>query len=137
LIQSMQKLDISNSPKNAKTIKDYIVVLLKQLLLDYQQTRAERQKLELWEEPKDFTILGVIEMFTTDIRGYASQVMNHDILENPQEIVENLQKLQIFNISYVAEWYFTAEDSYPLIKHYIEKLNYLRLLIIEYIMLYQ
>lgn len=133
----MQELDISNSPKNAKTIKDYIVVLLKQLLLDYQQTRAERQKLELWEEPKDFTILGVIEMFTTDIRGYASQVMNHDVLENSQEIIEKLQKLQIFNISYVAEWYFTAEDNYPLIKRYIEKLNYLRLLIIEYIMLYQ
>ena len=129
----MQNLDVKNKSDNAKNAKEYIVRVLKQLLTDYRNTKEERHIIALWEESQEFTILGVIEIFTTDIRGYASQVIASDNLENNQEIVDNLYKLRMFDFPYFTEWYFSNDSDYPQIKRYVETLNYLRLLIIEYI----
>lgn len=109
---------------------------MQQLLIDYKNTREERQQIGIWEESQDFSILGEIEIFTTDIEGYASQVIANDDLENYQHIIKKITKMNIFNISYFADWYFSEESQFPQIKLYIEKLNYLRLLIIEYISLH-
>ncbi|MBA3924373.1 MAG: hypothetical protein H0X31_22790 [Nostocaceae cyanobacterium] len=133
----MQNLTASNILKNSQTAKNYIGKVLKHLLSDYKNTREERRIIGLWEESKDFSILGEIEIFTTDIEGCASQVMAHDDLENSQEIIKNLTRINIFDISYFADWYFSEESQFPLVKLHLEKLNYLRLLIIEYIRLYQ
>jgi len=129
----MQNLDLKNKSESTKAAKEYIDRIAKQLLTDYQHTKEERHKIALWEESQEFSILGVIEIFTDDIRGYAAQVIINNNLENSQEIAENLQKLKIFDIPYFTEWYFDHESDYPQIKHYVETLNYLRLLIIEYI----
>ena len=133
----MQNLEASNIPKNSQTAKDYIGKVLKHLLSDYKNTREERRQVALWEESKDFSILGEIEIFTTDIEGCASQVIANDDLENSQDMINKLTKLQIFDVSYFADWYFSEETQFTQIKRYIEKLNYLRLLMIEYISLYQ
>ena len=133
----MQNLEASNIPKNSQTAKDYIGKVLKHLLSDYKNTREERRQVGLWEESKDFSVLGEIEIFTTDIEGCASQVIANDDLENSQDIINKLTKLQIFDVSYFADWYFSEESQFPQIKRYVEKLNYLRLLMIEYISLYQ
>ena len=132
----MQNLEASNIPKNSPTAKDYIGKVLKHLLSDYNNTREERRQVGLWEESKDFSVLGEIEIFTTDIEGCASQVIANDRLENSQDMINKLTKLQIFDVSYFADWYFSEETQFPQIKRYIEKLNYLRLLMIEYISLY-
>jgi len=129
----MKNLDLKNKSDNTKTAKEYIDRVAKQLLTDYQHTKEERHKIALWEESQEFSILGVIEIFTTDIRGYAAQIIANDNLENTQEITDNLQRLKIFDVSYFTEWYFDHESDYPQIKRYVEILNYLRLLIIEYI----
>ncbi len=76
----MQNLTASNILKNSQTAKNYIGKVLKHLLSDYKNTREERRIIGLWEESKDFSILGEIEIFTTDIEGCASQVMAHDDL---------------------------------------------------------
>ncbi len=133
----MQNLTASNILKNSQTAKNYIGKVLKYLLSDYKNTSEERRIIGLWEESKNFSILGEIEIFTTDIEGCASQVISNDDLENSQDIIEKLTKINIFDISYFADWYFSEESQFPQIKLYIEKLNYLRLLVIEYISLYQ
>jgi hypothetical protein len=133
----MQNLTASNIPKNSQTAKNYISKVLKHLLSDYKNTREERRIIGLWEESKDFSILGEIEIFTTDIEGCASQVIANDDLENSQDIIKKLTKINIFDISYFADWYFSEESQFPHLKLHVEKLNYLRLLIIEYISLYQ
>ncbi|AFY33553.1 hypothetical protein [Calothrix sp. PCC 7507] len=119
------------------SIKNYIGKVLQQLLINYKNTREERRQISIWEESKDFSILGEIEIFTTDVEGYASQVIANDDLENYQDIIQKLTKMNIFDISYFADWYFSEESYFPHVKLYIEKLNYLRLLIIEYISLHQ
>jgi hypothetical protein len=133
----MQNLTASNIPKNSQTAKNYIGKVLKHLLSDYKNTREERRIIGSWEESKDFSILGEIEIFTTDIEGCASQVIANDDLENSQDIITKLTKINIFDISYFADWYFSEESQFPQLKLHVEKLNYLRLLIIEYISLYQ
>lgn len=129
----MPNLEVTSKSQNTQIAKEHIELVFKQLVHDYQQTKPERHQLALWEESKEFSILGVIEMFTTDIRGYTAQIIASNNLENQQEIVNNLEKLKIFDIPYFAEWYFSQKSDYPLIKNYIESLNYLRLLIIEYL----
>jgi hypothetical protein len=133
----MHNLETGNTSNNSNAAKDYIIGVLNQLLIDYKNTREERRKLMDWEDSKDFSILGEIEMFTTDIRGYASQLTANAGLENPPEVVAKLKQIQILYSSNFREWYFSSENEYPQLKHYIEKLNYLRLLLIEYISQYK
>lgn len=129
----MQDLDIFNKADNTLTAKAYIEQILNQLLIDYQNTQLEREKIALWEENQGFSILGIIEVLTDDIRGYAFQVITNNHSANAQEIFDELNKLKIFEIPEFTQWYFSSEFDYPQIKNYVEKLNYLRLLIIEYI----
>lgn len=129
----MQNLTESNIPKKSQIAKQYISNVLQQLLIDYKNTREERRKIAIWEESQDFSILGEIEIFTTDIEGYASQVIANDDLEQYQKMMQKLTKMNIFDIAYFADWYFAEESQFPQVKLYIEKLNYLRLLVIEYI----
>jgi hypothetical protein len=137
LLVKWYNLETGNISHNPNTAKDSISRGLNQLLTEYKNTKEERRKLMLWEESKEFSILGEIEIFTTNIRGYTSQLTTNNFLENPQEVLKKLQQLQIFYNSDVVEWYFSSEHEYPQLKNYVEKLNYLRLLLIEYISQYK
>ena len=103
------------------------------MLIDYQNTQLERETIALWEENQGFSILGIIEVLTDDIRGYAFQVITNNYSANAQEIFDKLNKLKIFEIPEFTQWYFSPEFDYPQIKNCVEKLNYLRLLMLEYI----
>ena len=129
----MQNVDVPKKALNITTALAYIEKILNQLLKDYQNTKLEREKIALWEETQEFSILGTIEVLTDDIRGYSFQVINNNSIAKSQEILNELNKLKIFEIPEFIEWYFTPEFDYPQMKHYAETLNYLRLLIIEYL----
>ena len=129
----MQNVDIPKKDLNITTALAYIEKILNQLLKDYQNTKLEREKIALWEETQEFSVLGTIEMLTDDIRGYSFQIINNNSIATSQEILNELNKLKIFEIPEFIEWYFTPEFDYPQMKHYAETLNYLRLLIIEYL----
>jgi hypothetical protein len=129
----MQNVDVQKKDINITTALAYIEKILNQLLKDYQNTKLEREKIALWEETQEFSILGTIEVLTDDIRGYSFQVINNNSIAKSQEILNELNKLKIFEIPEFIEWYFTPEFDYPQMKHYAETLNYLRLLIIEYL----
>jgi hypothetical protein len=130
----LQNLDIKQKTDPTNPAKNYIRQILNQLVTDYQQTRSERIQIALWEEEKDFSLLGIIEILTDEIRGYSLQSISSDNPENFQEILSNLQKIKLFEIPYVADWYFSLEFDFPRIKNYLETLNYLRLLVIEYLL---
>ncbi len=129
----MQNLDVSKKDLNITTALAYIEKILNQLLKDYQNTKLERERIAIWEETQEFSILGTIEVLTDDIRGYSFQVINNNSSAKAQDILNELNKLKIFEIPEFIEWYFTPEFDYPQMKHYAETLNYLRLLIIEYL----
>ena len=129
----MPNLDVSPQADHLLTAKAYLKQVLNQLLIDYQNNQPERAKMAEWEESQEFSILGIIEFLTDDIRGYAFQVITNNFSAKAQDLLNELNKLKILEIPKFSEWYFSSEFDYPQLKHYVEKLNYLRLLIIEYI----
>lgn len=126
-------LEISDKTDVILFNKNYIEQILNRLIIDYQKTKEERVKIAVWEENKEVSLLGIMEMLTDTIRGYAFQVINNNSLDNSAEIINELEKLKIFEIPELIDWYFSSDFNYPLSKKYLETLNYLRLLIIEYI----
>ncbi|MBW4599265.1 MAG: hypothetical protein KME29_06530 [Calothrix sp. FI2-JRJ7] len=100
----------------------------------YQDIKAERSKIARWEEEQEFSILGVIELFSTDIQGYTEQAIL-DTSDTPvgNNSVNHLQQLNVFNIDYFAQWYFHSLEIYPQTQKYIEQLDHLRMLLINYL----
>jgi hypothetical protein len=114
--------------------KERIRLLSMQLDEMYKEMKAERSEIANWEEEQEFSILGVIELFSTDIQGYAEQgILNTlDALLNSKS-VNHLRQLNFFDIDYFAQWYFQNLEMYPQTQKYIEQLDHLRLLLVEYL----
>ncbi|MGK7902692.1 MAG: hypothetical protein AB4352_15020 [Hormoscilla sp.] len=121
--------------RSAELISNHIIHLFDQLTIDYQNSKSERQKLAATEtDSEEFTILEEIELLTVDIRGYASQVKNYgQIMKNEESAVTKLQSLAFINIPSLVQWYLDPHQDYPLLKLYLKMLDYLRLMILEFI----
>ena len=130
---TMTKTTITN--QNPELTKNYIIQLLDQLTVDYQNTKSERKAITTEFSPSEgeFTVLEEIELLTTDIRGYANQIKARGYLENVQETIKTLQKMRVFDIQTIAQLYFNTPRRYENIKSYLRMLDYLRLLILEYL----
>ncbi|HEY9700804.1 MAG TPA: hypothetical protein V6C58_00055 [Allocoleopsis sp.] len=129
----MNEITLNN--KNTELTKNYIIKILEQLTVNYQKTHSEREKIasELSLSQEYFSLLEEIEILTIDIRGYASQIKARGYIANEQEAREKLQQMRIFNIPIIAQFYFDFNHHYSDIKDYLRMLDYLRLLIIEYL----
>jgi hypothetical protein len=110
----------------------HIQLLTDQLDELYQFMREERLAIAQWEEDQEFSILGVLELFSGDIQGYAQQVLAETKNSNWQSPETHLRKLNVFSIDYFSAWYFNHWTQYPHVKQYVEQLDHLRLLLIEY-----
>ncbi len=121
--------------QNAVVTRNYVNHLLKQLTVDYQNTKQERKEIASLfpASNEDFTVLEEIELLTSDIRGYASQIQARGRIENEQEAIERLLTMRVFDVPAIAKIYFTTDGDYLHMKAYIRMLDYLRLLILEYL----
>ena len=124
--------------KNTEVTRNYINHLLQQLTIDYQNTKQERKEIAALfpVSDEDFTVLEEIELLTSDIRGYASQIQARGSIENEQEAIERLQTIRVFNVPAIAQFYFTTNTDYLHMKAYIRMLDYLRLLILEHLRMF-
>ncbi|MEH2191697.1 MAG: hypothetical protein V7K98_03400 [Nostoc sp.] len=129
----MSRLDVVNQKSNRT--KNQIIHILEQLTSDYQTTKSERQEITAKFPASDdeFSVLEELELLTVNIRGYASQIQVKGEIENQQQAVENLTHLAVFDIPAVAQFYFGSNGEYQGMKAYLEMLDYLRLLILEYL----
>ena len=125
--------------ENLELTKNNIIQLLEQLTIDYQNTFQERKQIALNFTPSEaeFTLLEEIELLTTDIRGYASQIKARGKIDNRAVAITKLQKMRLFTIPNISQFYFDNQVNFPLVKAYLRILDYLRLLILEYLTLQQ
>ncbi|MBW4595335.1 MAG: hypothetical protein KME46_21135 [Brasilonema angustatum HA4187-MV1] len=125
--------------QNPEIKRNYISQVLEQLTLDYQNTKQERKEIAALylTGDEEFSVLEEIELLTVDIRGYASQIQARGWIENQQQAIEHLQSMRVFDLPVIAEFYFTIHQDYGQMKAYIRMLDYLRLLILEYLQIYQ
>jgi hypothetical protein len=125
------------SQQDAKQMKRCISDLFVQMTTDYQQTRSESREAATAFPPsdEDFSVIEELELLTADLRGYASQLQVRDWIENPAAAIDQLQTLRIFSIPSIAQFYFDHSRDYPKLKEYVRQLDYIRLLLLEYLIL--
>jgi hypothetical protein len=77
--------------QDAKQMKRCISDLFAQMTTDYQQTRAERREVTAAFPPSDeaFSVIEELELLTSDLRGYASQLQVRDSIENPAAAIDS------------------------------------------------
>ncbi|MEI6331966.1 MAG: hypothetical protein WCP16_22230 [Pseudanabaena sp. ELA645] len=115
--------------------QNYIAQLLEQLTANYQNTKLERNQIaqNFPHSEAEFTPLEDIELLTVCIRGYASQIAASGSLKNDRQAIGELQKLSVFNNHLIVQLYSEARSHYPQMQSYICMLDYLRLLVLEYL----
>jgi hypothetical protein len=116
-------------------LKRCIKDLLVQITTDYQQTQSERREVAVAFPATDenFSIIEELELITTDLRGYASQLQFRDWIEDSATAIDRLQSLRLFSIPHIAQFYFENSQDYPKLKEYMRQLDYIRLLLLEYL----
>jgi hypothetical protein len=121
--------------QNPEIKRNYIIEMLEQLTVDYQNTKQERKEVAALDAnfEEEFTVLEEIELLTVDIRGYASQIKTRGWIENEQQAINQLKNMRLFDVPAIAQFYLTTGREYRRIKAYMQMLDYLRLLIIEYL----
>lgn len=115
--------------------KRNIIQLLTQLVDMYQNTHNERKEIATHFPPEDeeFSLIEEIELLTVNLRGYASQLQATGQIASKARVIEQLQAMRVLNVPTIARFYFGNNDKYALIKSYIRMLDYLRLLLLEYL----
>jgi hypothetical protein len=122
--------------KNKLVIQqDIIVQLLVQLNSEYQKTKSERKEIaqNYLGSEEEFSFLEELELVTVSIRGYASQIERRAGVENLEEAIANLHQLRVFDRSAIADFYAETRSGYLQMRSYIRMLDYLRLLVLEYL----
>jgi len=127
---------ITLNPLEQSTKK--IVDLFAQITQDYQSILQQDKSSLLENFPlsdHEFSILEEIDLLTTDLRGYASQINVNQQIKNPDQTFIKLRNLRILANPSLAELYFIKNEQFPLIYQYLQKLDYLKLLIFDWLML--
>lgn len=115
-----------------------IINLVNQLTQDNQQLLEQDKSLLLATFPPNDQTLSVLEeldLLTTDLRGYANQIIFHQQICNPDQALTTLKSIDLFQNPSLAELYFTKNKQFPLFYQYLQKLDYLRLLLIDWLTL--
>ncbi|MFM2432809.1 MAG: hypothetical protein RLZZ511_4023, partial [Cyanobacteriota bacterium] len=80
-----------------------------------------------------FSILEELEMLTVSISGYAAQIQTTGKVKNTEKAIGDLRQFNVFENPVIGQFYQQADNDYPNLQAYIQLLDYLRLLSLEYL----
>ena len=109
--------------------------MAEQVIAEYKDSALERAEIDEWEWENDFdfTILGLMEVYSSYVGGYASQIATEGKVLEPRNAIKLLEKKRLFDESYFVDWSFSGGQKYVKVKKYANNLDYLRMLVIDYI----
>lgn len=115
--------------------KTHIVHLLDEMKIVYQNTQGEQKEIVANFRPSndEFSLLEEIELLTVTLRGYANQIQAQGWILNETQAIEQLREMRFFRIPVIVQFYFGSNGKYEQMKGYIRMLDYLRLLMLEYL----
>lgn len=125
----------SNSKQKPEITRIYLSHFLHQLSNDYEKIKEELEIL-INTGKDDFVKVGILEeleKLTGTIEMYAIRIYKSYQVEDKKLAIMTLENMQVFNIPVIAEFFFFTDAKYQEIKDYIKMLDYLRLLILEYL----
>jgi hypothetical protein len=95
--------------------RDYIVQLLGQLTVDYQNAKAERRDIAEGypSSEEEFTFSEELELLTVSIRGYASQIRQTETVKNCELAIAHLQQLRVLDDPVLAQFYEEEDRAIP------------------------
>ncbi len=132
--------ELLTGPDKKEGARKLIAQISRSLIPAYWATEDERSKLSDLEWDSDTDISGDIELFSSNVGGYASQIEHAGYLSNLDLATGdgylNLWRLQIFGERDFDNWFFSSPNDFPKLKAYVQKLDYLRLLLINYVETY-
>ncbi|MEQ8997070.1 MAG: hypothetical protein RID53_11280 [Coleofasciculus sp. B1-GNL1-01] len=115
--------------------KTHIVRLLDEMKLAEQNTQRERKEIvsNFCPSNDEFSLLEEIELLTVSLRGYANQIQTQGWILNETQAIDQLREMRVFRITVIVHFYFDSNGKYEQMKGYIRMLDYLRLLMLEYL----
>ncbi len=122
-------------PNQLGSQQNQINHFLHQLTQLYQDAKSERLQAALTYPGSEdgFSIVEELELLTVDISGYARQIQATGQVKNVENAIVDLRRFNVFENSIVIQFYQVAGSNYPKLQSYIQLLDYLRLLSLEYI----
>jgi hypothetical protein len=107
----------------------------RQLTQLYQDAKSERLQVTASypASAESFSILEELELLTVSICGYTTQIQSPQKISNPEKVVADLRGFNVFENPVVVQFYQAASHDYPKLQAYIQLLDYLRLLALEYL----
>jgi hypothetical protein len=122
-------------PNQLGSQQNQITHFLHQLTQLYQETKSERLQAAAQYPGSDdnFSILEELELLTVDISGYAAQIQATGTIKQMDTAIADLRKFNVFENSVIIQFYQAADNDYPKLQSYIQLLDYLRLLSLEYL----
>ncbi|MCA6598236.1 hypothetical protein [Pseudanabaena mucicola] len=110
-----------------------IISLLDQLTHDYHQIQQSEAKslITFSLNEQEFSIMEEIDLITTDLRGYASQIKITNQIQKPDQALKYLRQTFILSNPLIADLYFSQKEKFPLTHQYLQKLDYLKFLLID------
>jgi hypothetical protein len=120
-------------PNQIGSQQDQVAHFLDRLTQLYQETKSERTQAAYPAPEAGFSILEELEMLTVSISGYATQIQATGKVKNTEKAIADLRQFNVFENPVVSQFYQQGGNDYPKLQAYIQLLDYLRLLSLEYL----
>ncbi|WP_162909456.1 hypothetical protein [Aggregatilinea lenta] len=119
--------------------RKHIGSLGSELYEGFDATRADRVQLMDWEDANDVqsSFLSKLTIYEADLDSYARQAANRGKIRNSKELLQYLKANSLLVNPVAAKWFDESGTTCSSLKSYVEKLDYLRLLLIEFIENYE
>jgi len=126
MVQASDKLEVQ---------REYTIQLLDQLTSEYLVLKSEMKQLSGQYPGSDdeFTFLEEFELLIVSICGYAKQIQATGSVKHLDSAIAHLQHLQVFANPTIAQFSSETSGRYPKVQTYLQMLDYLRLLTLEYL----
>jgi hypothetical protein len=124
-------------PTQISNPQDQVAHFLNQLIQLYQEAKLERLEVAKTYPVSDngFSILEELEFLTVSMSGYATQIQSTGLVKRPENAISDLRRFKVFENEVIRKFYQDPENAYPKLQAYIQLLDYLRLLSLEYLQL--
>lgn len=122
-----------------KVQREYAIQLLHQLTAEYPTLKLEMKQISGQYPGSDdeFAVLEEFELLIVSICGYAKQIQATGSVKHLDSAIAHLQQLQVFANLTIAQFYSETRGHYPKVQSYLQMLDYLRLLMLEYLQMQQ
>jgi hypothetical protein len=121
-------------PNQIGNQQDQVAHFLDRLTKLDQDAKSERTQAAGYPVPYDsFSLLEELEMLTVSISGYATQIQTTGKVKNTEKAIGDLRRFSVFENPVIRQFYQAAGNDYPKLQAYIQLLDYLRLLSLEYL----